>query len=621
MLSPRVPRGKIKARPWVSPRGNGTQLLRSPLVIATRLKTWLLSPRIPGVAVAIACLFALPSLRLGLAADDFFHRAMVRQNTGWTSPTALYDIFTFVSGRPDDFAHGREIGLEPWWTAPELRIALFRPLPSLLHALDYSFWPTTPAIMHAESIAWYALVVYLAARLFQRLLPPLAAGIATLFYAVDPTHGIPVGWVANRNALVAATFALATLLLHDTGARRERLGPFPFAAAASLALALASGEGALATLAYLAAYGGLLDPRPLRARLLALLPSAVVVVGWAFIYRLGRYGAHGSGVYLDALGSPRAGLESLVTHLPLLLGSELGGPSPDAYPLVEPTVRITFVVVALIFVAWAAAVIVRMLRAAEPRVRRVAAFFALAGVLATAPSTPTFPSGRLLVLPGFALVGLLALVCAGALERASWAAPRFVRAYAAWSWLVHAALAPLLFAFTLHAAALLSSMMEKLADGIPSDGSTAARRLVLVNAPDTAFAYYLVIFQLEAGRSPPTRLLTMTGNLRDVRITRTGERSFVVHEDGGFYRSGSELLFRDFKPAMTNGQTIALSDVTITVTHVMNDGVPDEASFELARDVESGYVWRAWTGKDLVPFTPPAIGETVTFPARRVELL
>ncbi|MBX3223260.1 MAG: hypothetical protein KF795_22300 [Labilithrix sp.] len=599
-------------------------------MLASRLKTWLSSPRFPAVAVLIACVLSLPTLRIRLVADDLWHRAMTQHDTRW-NPTASnpLSLFTFASGAPDESARLLESGFAPWWMPPGLRIALFRPLASLTHALDYTLWPTTPWVMHAQSIAWYALVIWLASRLYRRWLgafSPLAAGIATLFYAIDHTHGLPVGWIANRNTLIVSTFALGALLLHDTGARRERPGVFPFAAAASLGLALSAGESAVATFAYLGAHALFLDDRPRAARLKSLAPAAAIAVMWVVVYRAGNFGARGSGVYTDPTRDPLGFLGGLGAHVPLLLGAELGAPMPDSYPFATSAGKVVLVALAVAVLVWASRVVVRMFRAEDARVRRTSRFFACASVLAVVPSSATFPSSRLLFLSGFGLVALLAMTCAGALEKAPWAAnatgrtARVVRAYAAWTWLGHLVLAPFLFLFGSYSIVILDGIIRDLATGIPADGSAVDKRVVLVNAPDTSFAYYFIITHLEEGRAPPERMLMMTGNLRDVRVSRTGERTFVVHEEGGFYRTGTELLFRGLKPPMPAGSTVALSDVTITVTHAMDDGVPDEASFVFANDLESSYLFRQWKGKAIVPFELPAIGETVTFPGRTPDL-
>jgi hypothetical protein len=606
-----------------------------------QMKKWLSSRSFMWAAVLLACFLSLPALRTPLVADDIWHRAMLRHDRLWvpvdSGPLSLY---TFATGSAEEAARVLESGFAPWWMNVGLRISFFRPISSLTLVLDYTLWPSSPVLMHAHSIAWYLVVVLLAAKIYQRIVGPLspfAAGIATLFYAIDPTHSLPVGWIANRNALVSAAFSLGALLVHDAGAtaatettkRRQPL--FALATAALLALGLGAGEGAIAILFYLAGHAVFLDARPHRSRLLALAPSAVVVIGWIVLYRLGHHGVVGSGVYVEPIHSLGPFLVGLATNVPLLLAAEIGAPSPDPYVFLPPAGQAALVIVAVLAIVWASIVFLRMMKNSDEPTRRVAKFFLYASTLSVLPVSTTFPAGRLLFLTGFGFVGLLAIVVCAASpaneKQEDWKRSRVVRAYVKWTWFGHLVLAPFLFVIGLHQMPMLDGFIKRMAVGIPADGSASQKRLVLVNAPDTAFGYYLIITHLEAGRSPPMRMLMMTGNARDVRITRTGEATFVVHCENGFYRSGTELLFRDPRTPMPVGTKVVLSNVTVTITHALSDGHPDEASFEFRPEsgtagaagdkaLEDEFLFRKWVGKELVPFTLPAIGETIEFAGR-----
>src|SRR5262249_29981021 len=141
--------------------------------------------------------------------------------------------------------------------------------------------------------------------------------------------------IANRNALIAAAFGFAALLLHDIGAQREaeskRAAPYPYATALALALALGAGESGVATIVYLGAHALLLDRRPVGARVRSLPPAAAVTMAWAAAYRAGRFGATGAGMSPDPIRAPLAFVRGLASHPPILLASELGV-SPDAWP-------------------------------------------------------------------------------------------------------------------------------------------------------------------------------------------------------------------------------------------------------------------------------------------------
>ena len=113
-----------------------------------------------------------------------------------------------------------DLGIFPWWTDPLIKAEFLQPLTVATHRLDYRLWPDSAVLMHAHSLLWCAALVAATAVLYRRLMGPTpAAGVAALLFAVDDAHGGPAGWIANRNALVAATFGVLALLAHD--ARRR----------------------------------------------------------------------------------------------------------------------------------------------------------------------------------------------------------------------------------------------------------------------------------------------------------------------------------------------------------------------------------------------------------------
>src|SRR5258707_5125 len=80
------------------------------------------------------------------------------------------------------------------------------------------------------------------ARFYRRMLGATwVAGVAALVYAVDDARGATVGFIANRNVLVAAAFGVPALIAHDR-ARRDGSRPAAWLAPLLLAGALFSKE-------------------------------------------------------------------------------------------------------------------------------------------------------------------------------------------------------------------------------------------------------------------------------------------------------------------------------------------------------------------------------------------
>ena len=99
--------------------------------------------------------------------------------------------------------------------------------------------------------------------------PGWVAGIAAMAYAVNDTHAVPVGWLANRNAVLAGLFGVLTLLLHDRW-RRMGLKFAAWLAPIAYLLALLSAEAGVAICAYLFSYCLFVDRGDWPKRLLTL---------------------------------------------------------------------------------------------------------------------------------------------------------------------------------------------------------------------------------------------------------------------------------------------------------------------------------------------------------------
>jgi hypothetical protein len=595
--------------------------------------------------VLFAVVIALPSLGNGLAADDHFHKLTLSHDPAWRSLTKpWYQLFTFYDGDATRTAFIMDTGLSPWWTDPKITLAFFRPVSAATHLLDYRLWPAHPWLMHLHSIAWYAALVAAAGWLYRRVLVCgdaanaanaakvrsrlWVANLAALLYACDHTHGIPLGWVANRNAIVTGCFALAALAAHDVAVRGPARRPVAWTAASAVlfTLALGAGEGALAVIGYFAAHALFLDARAWKKRIASLLPQAAAVAAWAVVYRGGNFGARGSGVYVEPLREPFTFVAFIAKHVPLLVASELGAPTPDLYTFLPLAFKVAFVGAALLFVAWSATAIVRLWR-----VDPVARFFVVGALLATAPACATFPSGRLMIVPGWAVIGLVAMAGAGVLEDAAWVPARgwgrtLPRSFALWACGGHLILSPPLLEVGMLQMVVLNRILGRMAADLPLSPEPQVRRFVFVNAPDTVFAPYAVLGRDQNGDDTaparfPARLLTMASGARTVDLRRTDEHTVIVRVESGFYRFGTELLTRDEHVPMPVGTKVVLTDVTVEVLATAPDGVPTEASFRFDESADSdAYLWEQWVGPRLVHVHPPPIGEHVTIPGQLVDV-
>ena len=176
-----------------------------------KLIALLSSPRLPLAALAVAVLLSLPALKAGLQIDDLLQRALLLKLEPYYDGRSPYlSLFEFIT--PDRASDPALIkrGLYPWYASPLAKVGFFRPLSVATARLDYALWPDNFVLQHLHSLLWYALAVLIVGRLYYRLPGPrVTAGLALLMFAVEDSHAIPVGWLANRNSLLALGSGLA----------------------------------------------------------------------------------------------------------------------------------------------------------------------------------------------------------------------------------------------------------------------------------------------------------------------------------------------------------------------------------------------------------------------------
>lgn len=596
------------------------------------LKRVLASPRAHLFPVVAAVALSLPTLGQGISADDYWHKlAFTNAAPGFdVMRNSWWNLFRFFDGDGGRNRWLMEHGLIPWWSDPKVKAIFFRPLSCATHWLDYTLWPDTPVLMHVQSIAWYAALVVVAGWTYRHLFARLGddtrwiANLGALLYALDYSHGLPVAWIANRNALIAGVFAIAALGAHAVAARSETPGArrrWTGAAAGLLLLGLCSGESALAITAYLAAYTWWLDDRPLRARAMSFLPYVGVTVAWAIVYRAFGFGVKGSGMYIEPVREPVAYATSVVQSLPLLVAAELGAPAPDLYAFLPLRFKVGMLAFAAIFLVWSSFALVRLWRTTP-----VARVLIGGSILAVLPGCATFVSARLLMIPSFGLIGILAVAFAGLIDDAAWiprvgSTRKLVRSYVIWSGLGHLVLSPLAFQICAFQMPVMADLVTELGRGV-TDAEPMPERVVIVNTPDSLFIAFVLVDTAVHGTPAPEKILSLAAGARDLRLTRESASSLIVDQDDGFYRVATEVIMRKETTVMPKGTTVVLDDVSVEVLDTTSDGVAKRAVFRFKSSLDDPkhYALRTWNGAGLVPFTLPAIGETVVVKGQLPQL-
>jgi hypothetical protein len=585
-----------------------------------RLQALAASPRLPLYLALLSALLVSPSLATGLQLDDYFHRfcAVGAKNSEALCPTRV-SLFTIAPGNPVLTHRAIEYGMLPFWTYDALQVKFMRPLASLTHFIDYNVFPNSPALMHAESIAWFAAAIFLAARYYRAIMGGAAATAAAFAFAVDHIHGIPAGWVGNRNAVMAACFGTAALLVYERSTRHPSART-TLLGAGCLLLGFLSGEVALGAWAYLLAHALVLDERPKRARVAGLLPYAVVTVAWRVVYSLMGFGATGSALYIDPGREPLQFLRVLPTRLPWLVQGLFGLPPAETAYFTTPLVARAGLVGAILFTL---AVIVAFSK--MTRVDRVARFWAVGCAFSLLAACSAVPHNRLLYFASLGGMGLLA-IAVDAFTKKDWRLPTGITRKVSQLVVVlcgglHAFVSPLLLPF----AACTMAVMNTIADrNIPSAIATMTdvphQELVIVSAPEFYSGYSLRYMRDATGEPQPEKLRVLSVGAIAMRARRVDAHTLELTYENGLLADPALRLFRDDRHPMKPGDSIALDGLQIVIQSVTSDGRPAVVTFTFAEPLDSPKLrWVIWQKDRFVRFTPPENdGEAVDItPARR----
>jgi hypothetical protein len=520
------------------------------------------------------------------------------------------DLFTFTIGDSADNHGLMDVGVMlPWWSDETLRISFFRPLASLTHLLDERLWPASPAMMHLHSLVWLFAMLIAASLVYIRLDDdaPVLAGLGFLLYALCDAHATIVAWLANRNALIAGTFALLAIVGHDAWRRANR--PFMGAVAATaFAAALGAGELAIGALGYIVAHAVFIEKgTPLR-RAGSLLPYAAIVVVWRVGWARAGFGAHGSGAYIDPLADPAGFLAAAPTKLIMLLHAQFSVPPADVAFLAPPSHRPLQVAVGsmtILVVGWLLAPFVR-----DSKGR----FWALGALLALLPLAATFPSDRMLLFVGLGSMALLArlfrvFVAEGDRGELQMGLRSVVIAL---FMLLHVVAGPFVLAGRAAQMRTFASVEERATAGIPKDASIEDKTVVVLAAPTVLFASYIQAKDEVLRQRRPRHLYLLAGASSEIGIERTGPTEIVLRPAAGFLYTPLEQHYRA-ATTLALGHTVSLSTMRAEVMEQRPDGRPGAVRFSFTDSLDR-YVFVRWVRDRYETCALPGPGERMSLP-------
>jgi hypothetical protein len=560
-----------------------------------------------GVTLAYACgvVLSLPSLAVPLFGDDFLQRLVLEGSVPMLGldATTLYD---FSRGGTAPLI---EHGFVPWFTHPDASFRFFRPLGSLSIALDHALFGRSALPSHAVNVALFLGTLWLVTALFRRLLPPARAGLAAFLFAVAGGHMLNLDWVAGRHGPVAGLFGALALLLHVTARQTNdtpRRAPAQLGSWIALLLGLLTSETTLAAFAFIAAYELLAREGPFVKRALGCAPYGAAALGYVALYSALGYGIEHSALYLSPLSDPIAYLSGAVTRLPVLLGEMaialpafLWGWSEAARP-----------VLALLGLAASALVGALAYRASGSAAeRRKLAFLATAAIAGSLPMVGGVVDGRMLLIPFFSSMPIVAIAIEGAFC-ASRTAPRrrLLGALGAGVFVLHAAFGGCI---RVGGTALMAGIAERqkaLALGVDRSRCAAGATSYVVSGADPSLCLSGLTSLLYYRPELEPRLAVLSLAPHDQRVERTADGAVVLHVDDLPRRATIfEGLFRD--DPLAAGDRVDLDELSATVL-ATERGLPTRVRFELPENACLLWLERGV----LVGHALPRAGETLRVP-------
>jgi hypothetical protein len=572
-------------------------------------------PLLAALAVSLAAGVWLrwDALSGGFHGDDYVQLSMLAGR--FPVERSVFDLYRFADIERD----GRALidaGYLPWWSAPDLRIAMFRPLSSLLLAVDYQLFGTEALGYHLHSMLWWGLVLGAAALVLFQVLPAPAASFALFLFAIDESHSGAVAWVANRATSVATFFALLGVWLHLR--YRDRWGAKIIAAEALLfGVALLGAEYALSTIVFVVAYELVGREDDERQRVRAMLPALVPIVLYLGARSVLGFGVRSSGFYIDPIVSPRAFVHAALERVPILVSEAVLGTPARAYvdAPAERSTQIAWGIAALVLLALLVAWLRRA--TAEPS-RSAAAWLALGAVLAAIPSAGALPEDRLLVASSLAVSGIAGLFAAGMFFPSTlvpgagrWGLPGVITLLALY---VHVLGASQRTYGKVKWFSVMAPVHEhwSLDADIPDDPEA---RVLFLSAADFTTNANLPWVRDVRGHSRPRAYRRLAGTTHVQEIRRTADdviEVFVLSSDVAHTMAGS--LYRSERQPLRRGQRIEVEGMTAEAL-ALAEGSPWRTRFTFDRSLDDpSFVLLHAMPDGFRRVKMPAVGDKVRLP-------
>ncbi|MCG6964496.1 MAG: hypothetical protein LJE95_14660 [Acidobacteria bacterium] len=567
------------------------------------------------IATAIVLLgvaLQTPSMWSGFFGDDYIQQAVLDRLTPASAPLRAWNLYDF--GIAANWRASGKAWAPIWWTSPDWQVRFVRPLTSASIWLDHSVYGRAAWGYHLTSLAWYAVVLILALALLRALgLERRTALIAVALYACTNGAEMPVGWISNRNTVLATAATMAAVLCVVRLRSRWRIPT----ALALCVVALGCKESGV-TAFVLVALWLLLEGRSAgdggrgRRALTAAGISLAMAATYLAVLAVAGFGTR-SWFYATPWREPLRYLANLAVLGSAGLLRLLAPVSIDLRLLLPGTA--VWLALAGALIAWPVGLFVWRHTRAHPAAPFLAGWLLVS--LAVEGSAP--PSDRLLMQAAFGSAALIALFIRGMLAGdAGHARARRLERATAWTLVLVTGVLSGLNA--LGQSLTLTTISRQLRARVlaTSVGGTTGRRVdaVVLQATDPMLPFVLTSTWLgETGRRDVRFSILQMGR-RGLEWTREDDRTCKIRTTGDpFLTNVFESVYRSGPRMPAVGQVFTTPLFTLEVNEAEATG-PRTLRLHFNRSLDAPDLRFLAPDKSgrLVPVTAPPVGVTTRLP-------
>ncbi len=559
-------------------------------------------------------LLALTSTYATIMADDYYlaTRFLDPELLPKISDASIWNLFSVSDGHFETNQYLVQNGLMTWWTSPDFRFEMWRPLAELSHWIDFTLWPKQPLPMHLHQLFWVFLFYYFSYGFVSKFCETREiAIIAFILFALSANHSQTIAWIAGRNTLMAASFGIAALLLHVKSVEtKSRL--YRALALLVFACALLSSEFGLSASVWLFAWTLTLDKDTLLTRFIRLVPYGILMLCWAIIYKMGNHGVYGSDFYMDPASNPMGYLGAFVEKAPTALFNSIFHIPAGIFwsgKLWQPGWFISIVMVSLLLF------IIRS-KLNTPRTQ----FFLLGSFLSLIPIAAGSSGARTLA---FVSLGTLSLT-ASVLHQ--WVYAKFASKsdkHLSRIFLWPVILLTVISIGTLPVVSVIyrNHNLDNYfypAIKLPITEADADSTVVLINPNSVLYSIFYPLARSYEGLTQPGSFYTLASSeKRELYFTRDTRNSFMLttESDTGFLAEPEAYFMRSKEELFAEGQLITYPGLTIEVLTLLEDGRPASIRAIFDGPLESDKLKLIFCkGRDFHTLISPPLGESVTIP-------